>query len=128
MGNVKKKILVVEDDGALLNVLVDRLETTRTYMVLKAADGEEAVKQIFENRPHLILLDLLLPKLDGFKVLEKIRAAKEEEIQTCKVVVLSNLWSNKDILKAQALKIEEYFVKANTNLNEVMAKVKMLLP
>ena len=118
---------MVEDDGALLNVLVDKLESTKTYTVLKAANGEEAIKQVVDHKPHLILLDLLLPGIDGFQVLEKIRKTENPEIANCKVIVLSNLWSNKDILRAQALNIEEYYVKANSNLSEVMSRVKELL-
>ena len=125
--DTKKKILVVEDDGALLNVLVDRLSMDKLYRVFKAADGEEAIKQAFEAKPDLILLDLLLPKVDGFKVLEEIRASQDPQVAGSKVVILSNLWSNKDILKAKALKIEEYYVKANSNLNDIMEKIKTLL-
>ena len=80
-----------------------------------------------DNAPDLILLDLLLPKLDGFKVLERLRHYPKAEIAEIKVVVLSNLWSNKDILRAQALKIDEYYVKANTNIKDVFEKIKVLL-
>jgi DNA-binding response OmpR family regulator len=127
MGNVKKKILIVEDDLALQSVLFDRLKSEALYDVFKASDGEEAIGLIVEKRPELILLDLLLPKLDGFKVLERVRRHPDKEVSESKVIVLSNLWSNKDILRAQALKIEDYYVKANTNLEDVVIKVNVLL-
>ena len=82
---------------------------------------------IMDHRPDLILLDLLLPKLDGFGVLERIRHYPEASIAATKVLVLSNLWSNKDILRAQALEIDEYFVKANTNIEDVFSKVRNIL-
>lgn len=126
MDNSKKKILVVEDDNSLRDILVDSLNLAK-YQVFQAADGEAGVNSIIENRPDMVLLDLLLPKMDGFKVLEKIRRHKDPKISATKVIVLSNLWSNKDILRAQALQIDEYYVKANTNLPEVFEKVKKIL-
>lgn len=122
MKNVGYKILVVEDDGALLNLLVDHL-AAMNYKVLKAADGQQALDLLFDNEVDLILLDLLLPKLDGYKVLERIRKYPEPKIAAIPVIVLSNLWSDKDILAAKTLKVEEYYVKAHTNLEDVYKKV-----
>ena len=126
MKDPKPTILVVEDDLGLQGVLVDHLNADRFYNVVTASDGEEAVVQILDHKPAIILLDLLLPKLDGFKVLERIRKSPDTDVASAKVIVLSNLWSNKDILRARALHIEEYFVKANTNLPDVIKKVKQL--
>ena len=126
MDDSKKKVLVVEDDEAMRNILVGRLGAF-DYQILEAGDGQEAINLILEQTPNLILLDLLLPKLDGFQVLERIRHYPEARIAETKVIVLSNLWSNKDILRAQALKVDEYYVKANTNLDEVLARVEKLL-
>ncbi|HVY67782.1 MAG TPA: response regulator, partial [Patescibacteria group bacterium] len=86
-----------------------------------------AIKLAMDQKPHLILLDLLLPKVDGFAVLERIRKYPDSKISGTKVIILSNLWSNRDILRAQALKIDEYYVKANTSLDEVFAKIKEIL-
>ena len=118
--------MIVEDDANLRRILVDGLSKTN-YVLLEAADGEAAVNMIMDHRPDLILLDLLLPKLDGFGVLERIRHYPEASIAATKVLVLSNLWSNKDILRAQALEIDEYFVKANTNIEDVFSKVRNIL-
>lgn len=126
MKNSEKKILVVEDDVDLRNILVDGLSISN-YKIFQANDGEEAVAVVLDSKPDLILLDLLLPKLDGFKVLERLRNYPDKAIAQTKVIVLSNLWSNKDILRAQALKVDEYYVKANTNLEDVFKKVKALL-
>jgi|SRR5581483_8812077 len=123
MTKPKKIILVVEDDLDLCKILVSGLSKFN-YDVYQAADGEEAVNSILEVKPDLILLDLLLPKLDGFQVLERLRGYPDPKIAATKVVVLSNLYSSKDILMARALKIDEYFVKANTKLEDVYAKVE----
>ncbi len=126
MENSEKKVLVVEDDVDLRNILVDGLSLSN-YKIMQAGDGEQAVELIVDSLPDLILLDLLLPKLDGFKVLERLRQYPDKNVAQIKVVVLSNLWSDKDILRAQALKVDEYFVKANTNLEDVFNKVKIIL-
>ena len=126
MENVQKKILVVEDDNELRSSLVNKLALVNCE-ILQAIDGEMAVELIVDERPDVILLDLLLPKLDGFKVLERLRNYPDKSIADIKVVVLSNLWSDKDILRAKALKIEEYYVKSNTNLDDVALKIKQIM-
>lgn len=126
MSNTQKRILIVEDDVDLRTSLADKLQSFN-YEVSQAGDGEVAVELLVDIKPDLVLLDLLVPKLDGFKVLERIRHYPEPQISNTKVVVLSNLWSDKDILRAQALKVDEYFVKANADLEEVYTKIKAIL-
>ena len=87
MDDSKKKVLVVEDDEAMRNILVGRLGAF-DYQILEAGDGQEAINLILEQTPNLILLDLLLPKLDGFQVLERIRHYPEARIAETKVIVL----------------------------------------
>jgi CheY-like chemotaxis protein len=122
MDNQNKKILVVEDDGLISNILSDKLKALN-FIVYKADDGRKAVDIILKHKPDLILLDLLLPELDGYKVLETIRKNPDRDIAETKVVVLSNLWSDKDILSAQALRIDAYFVKANTDFSQVLDQI-----
>ena len=121
----RKKILLVEDDDALRAAFRDRLSAL--YEVFEAQDGELAISQTVDHRPDLILLDLLLPKLDGFKVLERIRSYPDAELAKTPVIVLSNLWSQKDILQVQGLKVDEYFVKAHTKTEEVIARIRQVL-
>lgn len=121
-----QKILIVEDDTDLRNVLADRL-SSYNYEILQAEDGEKGLQLAIEKQPSLVLLDLLLPKKDGFAVLDGIRHHADKNISGTKVIVLSNLWSNKDILRVRALHVDEYFVKANTNLEEVFEKVKKVM-
>ena len=126
MENKIKKVLVVEDDNDLRNILVDGLNVSN-YQVFQAGDGEQSVAMLVDQKPDLVLLDLLLPKLDGFKVLERLRKYPDKSVSETKVIVLSNLWSDKDLLRAQALKIDEYYVKANANLDEVFGKIHTIL-
>jgi len=121
----RKKILLVEDDEDLRRSLKDKL--FRSYEILEASDGEQAVTLCVDRKPDLVLLDLLLPKIDGFKVLERIRQYPDAGISQTKVVVLSNLWSQKDILQAKGLKIDEYFVKAHTKIRDVILRIDEVL-
>ncbi len=123
MTNIKK-VLIVEDDQDWLNTLSAKLQSE--FDIILATDGEEAIAKVLDHRPEVILLDLLLPKLDGFKVLERIRKYPDAQIAQTHVVVLSNLWSDKDILQAKALKIDDYFVKANTKIEDVMACLRAI--
>jgi CheY-like chemotaxis protein len=113
----KKKILIVEDDFEFRQSLKKLL--LLKYMIFEAEDGELAVERLLNFRPDAIILDLLLPKLDGFAVLGRIRNYPDEKISKIPVLVLSNLSSDKDILSIQALKVEGYFIKANTDLQDV---------
>ncbi len=122
----EKKVLIVEDDTELGKTMSNKL-SAMDCRVLHAFDGEMAIELIVDERPNLILLDLMLPKLDGFKVLERLRNYPDKDLSLIKVVVLSNLWSDKDILRAKALKIEEYYVKSDTNLDDVAIKIRQIL-
>ncbi|MCL5775328.1 MAG: response regulator [Patescibacteria group bacterium] len=126
MVNATKKILVVEDDKTLREVIVGNLKK-KNYEIVEANDGEAGIAMVLDEKPKLVLLDLLLPKLDGFKVLERIRHYPDKNIAETKVVVLSNLYSDKDILRAQALKVDEYYAKANTDLNVVFQKIDQIM-
>jgi CheY-like chemotaxis protein len=119
---MEKLVLAIEDDVDFRNSLVDKLKEFCKVSV--AGDGEEAIEKILDEKPCLILLDLLLPKLDGFKVLERLRKYPDKGIADTPVIVVSNLWSDKDILLAKSLVVESYFVKSNTRLDEVLAKVQ----
>jgi CheY-like chemotaxis protein len=121
-----KKVLVVEDDSVMRSIEMKELKMLN-FEAIEAMDGQQAVELVAKEKPDLVLLDLLLPKVDGFGVLESIRKSPDKDVKDIPVVVLSNLWSDKDILRTQALKIDAYFVKANTTMHEVMLKVKEII-
>ena len=122
-----KRILVVEDDESICEVEKILFES-EGYEVLTAANGKEALDSLASNpRPDLIVLDLMMPEMDGFQVLEKIRTNPDQKLAKTPVIVLSNLWSNEDILKTQALNASAYMVKAYFTPDEIVAKVNEVL-
>lgn len=118
------KILIVEDDEFLRSLAAKRLEQD-DYDVDVAVDGDEAVKYLGKNVPDLVLLDLLLPEIDGFGVLEKMK--KIDEVKDVPVVVFSNLGDKEDIERAKKLGANDYLVKANFTLDDVIQKINSYL-
>jgi DNA-binding response OmpR family regulator len=119
-----KKILFVEDEPSLQKAISEVL-TQEGYKVLKAADGEEGLKVAQAEKPHLILLDLILPKKDGFEVLKELKA--DEKTKDIPVIVLTNLEGIGDVEKALSLGATTYLVKANYELEDVLKTVKSQL-
>jgi DNA-binding response OmpR family regulator len=120
-----KKILIIEDDNFLQGLEATKLKK-EGYDILTASNGSEAFKFIDnKEKIDLILLDLLLPEVDGFMILEKIRENKE--FLTIPVIVFSNLSEEKDIKRASKLGISEFMVKSNFTLDELAKKVKELI-
>mgnify|MGYP001582453939 CR=1 FL=1 len=115
------RVLIVEDEDFLAQVLTDNL-TSEGYKVEVAIDGEEALEKIRTSQPSLILLDLLLPKLDGFQVLEEIKS--NPDLKLIPVIVLSNLGADTDIKRALSLGAEDYFVKSQHPIAEVVERVR----
>lgn len=116
-----KKILIVEDEAILLNVLKDRFEGDG-WSVEIAENGEEAMTAIDKKNFDLVLLDLLLPKKDGFEVLKEVR--ENPELRDLPIVVLSNLGADDDIKKALTLGANDYFVKTQHPIGEILEKAK----
>ena len=118
------KILVVEDETFLVKIYAVKLKK-EGYDVSIANDGEQAVKMAEELRPDLILLDLILPKMNGFEALERMRAAAVNK--ETPVIVLSNLGQEEDIKRAEALGADDYLVKANFSIQDIVAKIRETL-
>ncbi|MDI6883299.1 MAG: response regulator [Patescibacteria group bacterium] len=119
-----KTILFIEDESALQKTLGDFLKK-EGYKVISALDGETGLKLAQTQKPDLILLDLILPKLDGFEVLLKL--SKNPETADIPVIILTNLERMDDIEKALELGAKTYLVKASYTLQEVVEKVKQSL-
>ncbi|MFA5000897.1 MAG: response regulator [Candidatus Paceibacterota bacterium] len=119
-----KKILIVEDDEFLRSLNAKRLET-EGFKVSVAVDGQSALDLIPKELPDLIFLDLLLPGVDGFEVLKKIKA--DEKTKAIPVIVFSNLGQKEDIEKAHNLGAQDFLVKANFTLDDVVLKIKEVL-
>lgn len=119
-----KKILFIEDESALQSAASVVL-TEKGYTVLSALDGEIGLTIAKEENPDLILLDLILPKKDGFEVLKELK--NDPETQEIPVIILSNLEQNADIEKALSLGARTYLVKTNYRLEEVVEKISSIL-
>lgn len=120
-----KTILIIEDDNFLQGLEATKLKK-EGYEILTASNSTEAFKFIDANtKIDLILLDLLLPDVDGFMILEKIRENKD--FLTIPVIVFSNLSEDKDIKRASKLGISQFMIKSNFTLDELSKKVKELI-
>jgi DNA-binding response OmpR family regulator len=114
------RIVIVEDEKALADILRDEFRE-RGLDADIVSDGEAAIAYIRKMRPELVLLDLLLPKKDGFTVLEEIKA--DPNLLATQVIVLSNLAQDEELKKALMLGAKDYFVKAQHPLKEIVDKV-----
>jgi DNA-binding response OmpR family regulator len=124
MSDEAKKIMVIEDDHFLSSLIKARLEKDG-YAVIQAFDGEEAIQTLREVRPNLIILDLIMPKVTGFEVLQMVSITPGFE--NVPVVILSNLAQESDIQKARELGAREYFVKVKISIDDLIGKIKTLV-
>lgn len=111
----------MEDDVALRDLYQARLQA-EGFEVEGADDGESALARSIELPPDLILLDLMMPKIDGFSVLDILK--KTPATKDCKVVILSALGSDADRARARELGADDYVVKAEATLNDVIERVR----
>lgn len=118
------KIVIVEDEEILIKVLKEKFESA-DFQVFTAMDGEAGLKIIQDNKPDIVLLDLLLPKKDGFSVLSELK--DDPNVSGIPVIALSNLGQNGDIEKAKQLGAVDYLVKTQHPINEVVEKVREYL-
>mgnify|MGYP006291090135 CR=1 FL=1 len=116
-----KKILIVEDDKFLRELISQKL-VKEGFDIAEAVDGEQAVKKVKDVDPDLILLDLILPGIDGFEVLTKIK--EDPVLAEVPVIVLSNLGQKDDIEKGLNLGATDYLIKAHFTPSEIIEKVK----
>ena len=120
-----KKILLVEDDDFLSKLLIAKLVDGKA-IVTRSADGEQAIKTLKSNpKFDLILLDIMLPKIGGFEVMEAINA--DEKIKGTPVVILSNLGQKNDVEKGVSLGAKKFLVKAILSLDEIVDVVHEII-
>lgn len=119
-----KKVLVVEDDQFLANAYKLKLSKSG-YEVIIASDGAEALEFIKQDRPDIVLLDLIMPNVDGFACLEAMQA--DENLKTIPVVIASNLGQNEDIERAKSLGAVDFIIKSNVSIEEIVEKVRSIV-
>ncbi len=120
----KKKILIVEDDAFLLSMYKTKFDIEKFDVVL-SDDGEKGLKMAAKAKPDLIVLDIILPKMDGFEVLKNIK--NDESLKDIPVVLLTNLSQKSEIERGLGLKAVDYLIKAHYTPSEVVEKVKEIL-
>jgi len=122
MPNEKKKlVLIAEDDTMIGSMYRTKLEASG-FEVIIANNGGDALKLALENRPDILLLDIIMPQLDGFSVMQEL--AINDKTKKIPVIFLTNLGTEEDIDKGKKLGAADYIVKANLTPTEVVEKVK----
>lgn len=119
-----KKILLIEDDPFLVDIYTTKLNEVG-YSVVSAFDGDEAMRKIEEEKPDVVLLDIVLPNIDGWEILRKIK--KDEKLKNLEVIILSNLGQKEEVEKGINLGASKYIIKAHHTPSEVAAEVKKVL-
>ena len=118
------KILIIEDDNFLLSLIVEKF-IQLGFDAEAASDGEEGLNKILNNKYDLILLDMILPKMDGFKVLEEVK--KNQSFKDLPIIVASNLYDKNDIDRATSLGAADYIIKAYNSPENIVDRVKAFL-
>jgi two-component system, OmpR family, response regulator len=117
-------VLVVEDDTMLLNILAERFGKERDITFSFAATGAEALDKIEKEMPALVLLDILLPDMDGYEILRRLKEGAQAGKHAPRVIVFSNFGQPAEKEKAMNLGAAEFLVKAESPLDEVLASVR----
>lgn len=118
------KILIVEDDKFLRELITQKV-LKEGYQAVEAINGEEGVAKAKEEKPDLMLLDLILPGIDGFEVLRQIR--ESADTVHVPVIILSNLGQKDDVERGMKLGATDYLIKAHFTPGEILAKIKSIL-
>ena len=119
-----KKILIIEDDK-FLRELISRKLAREGYQTSEAVDGEEGFQKVKTEKPDLVLLDLILPGIDGFEVLSKMK--EDVSVSQVPVIILSNLGQKEDVDKGLKLGAIDYLIKAHFTPGEIIEKVRTAL-
>jgi DNA-binding response OmpR family regulator len=121
---MSKKVLIVEDDKFLRELLGKKLAQVG-YTAILAVNGEEGLEKVKKDKPDIVLLDLILPGINGFEFLEKRKS--DPAISSVPVIILSNLGQREDIEKGLKLGAKDFLVKAHFTPQEIVNKLQMVL-
>ncbi len=117
------KVLLIEDE-AFLRKMASKQLAKEGFTVYEAKDGEEGLKIFKEKVPDIVLLDIILPTIDGFQILEKMKNHKNKELTKIPVIMLSNLGQDSDIKKSKEMGANDFMIKANFTSKEIAEKIK----
>lgn len=118
---MKKKILIIDDEQDLLELFSDILRSAG-FEVSTAFDGQKGLEVMLQDKPDLVLLDIVMPNVDGFAMLREMK--QKPELLNVKVIVLSNMQGQEYIDQATELGADDYWYKMNTHLTDLVEKVK----
>ncbi len=121
MGDQRYKILIVEDEEALSEVLKDRFDN-EGFEVLVARDGEAGLKLALSRHPDIVLLDIIMPKLDGLTLLKRLR--ESDQGKNIRVVVLTNVNDSKEVHEALSLGARDFLVKSDWMISDLVESVR----
>lgn len=124
MEQVKKTVLIVEDEPSLQRALGDHF-SREGIAVLQAKNGQEGLEAALREHPGVILLDIVMPVMDGMTMLTKLR--EDEWGKDAHVILLTNLVDNKEIVEAMRTGVFDYLVKSDWKIDDVVARVKQKL-
>ena len=119
-----KTILIIEDDPFILDIYTTKLRESG-FSVETSLDGKNCIDKVQEIKPDLILLDLVLPNVDGWEIIEQIKAM--EEFKDLPIIILSNLSQKSDVEKGLNLGAVKYLIKSNYTPSEVVDQIKETL-
>ena len=124
MRNKEIKILIIEDDSFLLSMYAAKFNL-ENFAVIIAEDGDKGLKAAFKESPDIILLDIFLPKKNGFDVLQELKS--NESTSKIPVILLTNLSQKEEIEKGLSMEAEDYLIKAHFMPSEVVEKIKAVI-
>lgn len=122
--NSNVKIVIVEDDRFLRDLIVRKL-SSEGFLVKEAETGEEGLEILRKDPPQLVLLDILLPGMSGYEVLEAIQ--KDKKLKGIPVVMLSNFGQKEEVARAELLGAKDFLIKAKYTHGEIVARIKEIL-
>jgi DNA-binding response OmpR family regulator len=125
MKTTAKKILIVEDDKSIVYSLVNKFNLSKGVKATHAEDGKKGLSMALKEKPDLILLDIILPKMDGVKMLQALR--QDDWGKDAKVIVLSNLYNPDKERELKELGIIDYIIKADWKIEDVVEKTRKVL-
>lgn len=124
MATKSKKILIIDDDKILCSMYKTKMEVDN-FKVFVTNNGNEGVKIALEKKPDLILLDVIMPQIDGFAVLEELK--KDDKTKNIPVIILTNLGTDEDKEKGEKIGAVDYLVKADLTPTQITEKIKRIL-
>ena len=120
------RVLIIEDDQFLRELSAKKLRK-EGFQVEVAIDGDEGWEKIQSQKPDVVLLDIILPGLDGFEILIRVRGSEDLTIREVALILLSNLGQESDVAKGERLGADDYLIKANFTIDEIIEKIKAVL-